>query len=123
MTSLHPVLQALQSLGGPRPRAKTKTQEQKAAAFFAEDRFPAEELAVRVTGHGPLAKPLTNAQAQHLHGLSQPSKFGHRERTLLDKAVRHSGEFEADDIELVPDSPGWARLLEQVSQAPGSGPL
>jgi hypothetical protein len=123
MTSLHPILQALQSLGGPRPRAKTKTQEQKAAVFFAEGRFPAEELAVRVTGHGPLAKPLTNAQAQHLHGLSRPSKFGHRERTLLDKAVRHSGEIDADDIELVPDSAGWTQLLEQVSQALGSGPL
>ncbi|MFM8768794.1 MAG: 2OG-Fe(II) oxygenase, partial [Rubrivivax sp.] len=123
MPSLHPILQALQSLGGPRPRAKTKTQEPKAAAFFAEGRFPAQELTVQVKEHGPLARPLTAAQAQHLHGLSQPSKFGHRERTLLDKAVRHSGEIEADDIELVPDPPGWARLLEQVSQALGSGPL
>ncbi len=123
MTSLHPILQALQSLGGPRPRAKATTQEPQAAAFFAEGRFPGEELAVQVTGHGPLTKPLTAAQAKHLHSLSQPSKFGHRERTLLDKAVRHSGEIDADDIELVPDSAGWTQLLEQVSQALGSGPL
>ena len=123
MTSLHPILQSLQSRGNSKQRAEKATKEAQAPAFFAEGRFPAEELAVHVTGHGPLAKPLTAAQAQQLHGLSQPSKFGYRERTLLDERVRHSGEIDADRVELTPDVPAWSRLLQRVSDALGSGPL
>lgn len=119
MASLHPILQALQTLGHPTARAKTSNT----TAFFAQGRFSVRELEVKVSGHGPLTKPLTAEQAQHLHGLSQPSRFGHRERTLLDETVRHSGEIDADDVELAPNALAWSQLLLQVSDALGSGPL
>lgn len=123
MAALHPILQALLNLGDPTARPRSKAKEPKDASFFAQGRFSALDLKIRVNGHGLLDRPLTAAQAQQLHDLSRPSQFGHRERTLLDRKVRHSGEIDADDVELSPDGPAWARLLKQVSQALGSGPL
>ena len=123
MPALHPLLQALQTLGHNRPSANAAAKELNTTAFFAEGRLPVRDLEVKVSGHGPLTKPLTADQAQQLHGLSQPSKFGHRDRTLLDKTVRHSGEINADDVELTPNALAWSQLLLQVSQALGSGPL
>jgi hypothetical protein len=121
MAALHPILQALLKLGDPTGRPPDKDRQ--GASFFAEGRFAARDLEVRVNGHGLLDQPLTAAQAQQLHDLSRPSQFGHRERTLLDRKVRHSGEIGADDVELAPDGPAWTRLLKQVSQELGSDPL
>jgi hypothetical protein len=123
MAALHPILQSLLKLGDPMGRPQSKANNSKGASFFAEGRFAARDLGVRVNGHGLLDQPLTAAQAQQLHDLSRPSQFGHRERTLLDRKVRHSGEIDADDLELAPDGPAWTRLLKQVSQELGSGPL
>ncbi|MCK6424263.1 MAG: hypothetical protein L6Q75_04140 [Burkholderiaceae bacterium] len=63
--------------------------------FFAQGRLALDRLAVEVEGFGPLPQPLSPEQA-----LSEPAHFGLREQTLLDTAVRHSGEIDADRLAL-----------------------
>lgn len=70
------------------------------AGFFAHGRLALDHLAVEVEGFGRLPQPLSAEQAQALQALSEPAHFGLREQTLLDTAVRHTGEIDADRLAL-----------------------
>jgi len=82
-------------------------------------RLPAGHLSVQVEGLGPLPQPLSPAQAQALHDLSAPAQFGLREQTLLDPAVRHTGEVSADLLSLDWQPGAFAALKQAVAQALG----
>jgi hypothetical protein len=58
-----------------------------------------------------------------LHEASRPAKFGHRERTLLDASVRHTGEIAADAVELAWPAAQREAVLREVADALGTGPL
>jgi hypothetical protein len=92
---LPPILLALeQALGrsSKRPRSKAAPT---ADTFCAEGRLPGDALAVSVKDLGLLASPLPPAVAQTLHAASTPARHGRRDKTLLDKRVRDTGELQA----------------------------
>jgi 2OG-Fe(II) oxygenase superfamily len=103
---LSPILQALER---PRLRSSkwpnsTNTKAGKAAkssdSFCAEGHLPKDALTVSVNPLGLLASPLSPAAAQALHATSQPARHGLRDKTLLDKRVRDTGELPADTLAL-----------------------
>ncbi len=93
------------------------------ARFWAEGRLPAAQLSVDVEGLGPLPQPLSAELAHELQAISEPARFGLREQTVLDPAVRHSGEVSADLIGLDWQPGVFAALKRDVAQALGAGPL
>jgi hypothetical protein len=94
-----------------------------AAGFAAQGRIPAQSLSLEVKGVGPIASALTGAQAQQLHQASRPARYGQGERTLLDTAVRHTGEIPAEAVTLDWPAPARGALLREVAAALGSSPL
>jgi hypothetical protein len=107
-----PVVQGTDASDHPAPGATE-------AGFFAQGRLALDHLAVEVEGFGLLPQPLSPEQAQALQALSEPAHFGLREQTLLDTAVRHSGEIDADRLGLHWQPGTFAELQMQVAQALG----
>jgi hypothetical protein len=87
--------------------------------FFAQGSLPLASLALEVEGLGAVAQPLPPEQAEALHALSEPAHFGLRDQTLLDTAVRHTGEVDADLIDLQWQPGVFAALQQSVAQAFG----
>ena len=57
-------------------------------------------MTVSVENLGELASPLPQAAAQALHSISSPARHGQRDKTVLDKRVRDTGELHADMLAL-----------------------
>lgn len=91
--------------------------------FWAQGYLPAASLSVDVERLGPLAQPLPATQAQALQEFSEPARFGLREKTLLDPAVRHTGEVSADLVGLDWQPGAFAALKRDVAQALGVAQL
>ncbi|MFM2059482.1 MAG: hypothetical protein RLY71_3867 [Pseudomonadota bacterium] len=87
--------------------------------FFAQGSLPLDCLALAVEGLGEVHQPLPSGQAQALHALSEPAHFGLRDQTLLDTTVRHTGEVDADLIDLQWQPGAFAALQREVAQAFG----
>jgi hypothetical protein len=124
---LHPILERLQALEA-RSAATCRAPGERAAetpapAFAAQGRLPLQDLAVQVADFGALDAPLAASDAARLHRASRPAKFGHRERTLLDASVRHTGEIAADAVELAWPAAQREAVLREVADALGTGPL
>lgn len=95
-----PILRALESaLGRPSRRPRSKA-DRSAGTFCAEGQLPIDALTVSVSDVGPLACPLPPATAQALHAASTPARHERRDKTLLDKRVRDTGEVRADTLAL-----------------------
>lgn len=103
----------------PTPRPASPDGSPTPDRFWAEGRLPAGHLSIEVEGLGPLPQPLPPTQAQALHDLSEPAQFGLREQTLLDTAVRHTGEVSADLLSLDWQPGVFAALQREVAQALG----
>lgn len=95
-----PILRALErALGRSSRRSKSKA-DRRADTFCAEGHLPIDALTVSVKDLGPLASPLPPATAQALDAASTPARHGRRDKTLLDKRVRDTGELRADTLAL-----------------------
>jgi hypothetical protein len=115
---LSPLLAHLSSLDASAQAAPNR-QGGAAPVFAAQGRLPGEVLRVEVDGVGALTAPLTPALAEALHRASTPARFGRREQTLLDAAVRHTGEIAADDVTLLWSEGAFAALEREVASALG----
>jgi hypothetical protein len=62
-------------------------------AFSASRTAPSEDLRIEVRGVGVLELPISRAQAQALHRIGRPARYGVGELTLLDPAVRDTCEI------------------------------
>lgn len=110
--ALSPILRALEgALGRTSSRPRTKA-EKSADTFCAEGRLPIDALTISVKELGPLHSPLPPATAQALHAASTPARHGRRDKTLLDKRVRDTGELHADRVAL-----HWADGIRDALQA------
>jgi hypothetical protein len=115
---LSPILCALQSaLGQPSERLRSKA-ERREDAFWAEGHLPIDGLTVSLGQLGPLANPLPPATARALLSASAPARHGQREKTLLDKRVRDTGELRADSLAL-----HWAVGVRGAMQAEAASAL
>jgi hypothetical protein len=90
-----------------------------AGQFAVQGRLPGSSLSIEVEGLGPLGRPLPHEQGEALHLASAPAPFGWRDQTLLDPAVRHSGEISADQLGLTWHDGAFAALQQEVAQALG----
>jgi hypothetical protein len=97
---LSPILRALERALGNSSRRPRSKADKGADTFCAEGRLPIDALTVSVKGLGPLASRLPPATAQALHAASTPARHGRRDKTLLDKRVRDTGELRADTLVL-----------------------
>jgi hypothetical protein len=87
--------------------------------FAVQGRLPGSSLSIEVEGLGLLGRPLPHEQGEALHLASEPAPFGWRDQTLLDPAVRHSGEISADQLGLTWHEGAFAALQQEVAQALG----
>jgi hypothetical protein len=97
---LSPILRALERALGRSSRRPRSKADKSADTFCAEGHLPVDALTVSVKDLGSLASPLPPATAQALHATSTPARHGLRDKTLLDKRVRDTGELCADTLAL-----------------------
>ncbi len=86
-------------------------------SFAAEHTVPASALRLRVEGAGPIAFPLKPTAVQALIELAEPARFGWREKTLLDKRVRHCWEIPARRLTIAdrPWNAALKRALDEIA--------
>lgn len=97
-TPLLPILLALEGALGRSSKRHRSKAARSADTFCAEGHLPNDALTVSVKDLGLLASPLPPAAAQALHAASTPARHGRRDKTLLDKRVRDTGELHADTL-------------------------
>ncbi|MGH9164008.1 MAG: 2OG-Fe(II) oxygenase [Acidimicrobiales bacterium] len=76
---------------------------------------PIHDLAIEVSGVGDLGLPVTSAQAKQLRLVARPAKYGHGERTILDRRVRDTWEVPRSRVRL--DKRRWNRTLRPMLDA------
>ncbi len=118
-TPLSPILQALERPPKRSPRSSKSKAAQTADTFCAEGRLPVDALSVSVNDLGLLGSPLPPAAARALHAASTPARHGRRDKTLLDKRVRDTGELHADTLALHWADGTFDALQSEVASALG----
>jgi hypothetical protein len=91
MTQLDPAATVLARLR----KLRVGAARHRPAAARVEGVFPAEQLQLKVAGVGDLSVPASAEQLAALKACAQPAPFGLGSQTLLDVAVRDSGEIDA----------------------------
>lgn len=81
-------------------------------SFSAQLPAPARLLQLEVSGVGPVHLPLRAPLVKKLIAAAQPARFGRREETLTDTAVRDTWELTPDQLTL--DGPDWSELLNRA---------
>jgi hypothetical protein len=81
-------------------------------SFTAESNLPASTLRFGVEGVGSIAFPLKPTVVRSLIAVAEPARFGWREKTLLDKRVRHCWEIPAHRLKIA-DRP-WSAVLNRA---------
>jgi hypothetical protein len=90
--SLSPILLALERAPAQSTKRPKDATARAADVFCAEGHLPIDALKVTVEHIGLLASPLPPATAQALHAATTPARHGRRDKTVLDKRVRDTGE-------------------------------
>lgn len=88
--SLKSILDALNH-----PNEKTQSFSEK---FYVEGTLDCSDLSITISGIGPIQYPIPIQSIESLLKESAAARFGLREQTLLDKAVRDTSEISADKI-------------------------
>ena len=86
---------------------------EEAGAFSGQVSLPADLLRLEVEGVGPIRLPVKPAQAKKLCAVASPAKFGYRDETILDPAVRDTREISPDLVSL--DVPGLDAALAELA--------
>jgi hypothetical protein len=102
-------------------RALTEIQSgtKESSAFCSEQALDSGAISVCVEGIGALRLPLDRTQIEALLAVSTPARYGQREKTLLDKGVRNTGEIGLDRLRVEIDEAALANLLAQAGRAMG----
>jgi len=119
---LDPILHALNALPVKATQARQNTQKadkNQQSDWFAQGQLPLDGLTVAVQGLGPLPSPLDAQTAQNLHAATRPAHHGQRDKTLLDKRVRDTGEIGADAVTLHWRGDVQQQFAEAIAQALG----
>ncbi|KAB2872804.1 MAG: hypothetical protein F9K36_11790 [Burkholderiaceae bacterium] len=117
---LSPILQALQrAVGRPSKRSPKSKAARSADSFCAEGHLQDDALTVSVENLGLLTSPLPPATARALYAASAPARHGQRDKTVLDKRVRDTGELRADTLTLRCTEGACGALQAEVASALG----
>jgi len=117
---LSPILQALERAPGRSSKRSPKSKATRSAdTFCAEGHLQDGGLTVSVEDLGLLTSPLPPTTAQELHAASTPARHGQRDKTVLDKRVRDTGELHADALTVRWTEGARDALLTEVASALG----
>ena len=94
----------------------------KASAFSMELQSSTDKLSLAVEGFGPVAFPVTAANARKLASLAQPARFGRGEQTLTDRDVRDTWEIPKHLVRATWDAATWQVVLATVHDKLGLPP-
>ncbi len=81
-------------------------------SFSTRRTAPIDDLAIDVEGVGELRLPVTAAQAKQLRLVARPAKYGHGEKTILDRRVRDTWEVPRSRIRI--DQRRWNLTLRPM---------
>ena len=76
----------------------TEQSQSLSKQFYVEDALDCSDLNINIAGIGPIQFPIETRDIESLLKASESAKFGFREQTLLDKAVRDTSEISSDKI-------------------------
>ncbi|MCH7664909.1 MAG: 2OG-Fe(II) oxygenase [Acidobacteria bacterium] len=82
------------------------------STFSAQRTRPADDLHLTVEGLGEISFPISSKQAERLCELARPARYGHGERTLLDRSVRDTWEIPKSRVKIQQSQ--WNRTLLPV---------
>ncbi|MFO1257730.1 MAG: 2OG-Fe(II) oxygenase [Gammaproteobacteria bacterium] len=80
-------------------------------SFCSKRTEPVEKLSLEIKEFGALKLPITASHAKQLIKFAKPAKFGFRDKTLLDKAVRDTWEITRSKIKI---SKAWNDELKLI---------
>lgn len=109
--TLNAVVHALVHAASANPTRAEAAQRE--PSFHAQGTFPVQALGVEVQGFGPLPPFLQGADVVRLQAHTRAASFGLREQTLLDTAVRDTGEIKAAALGLS----GWDAVWPEIESA------
>lgn len=89
------------------------------ASFAVEYELNPDDLRIEVDGVGTLTFPLEHNKVQALLDISTPAKFGLREQTLLDQAVRDTQEISAHQLRIHCNGDAFPQMLDVMREALG----
>ena len=84
-------------------------------SFATRRTAPTGDLVLGVAGVGPMALPVSAAQAKQLRLVARPALYGHGERTILDTGVRDTWEIPRARVKI--DTRRWHRTLRPMLDA------
>lgn len=84
-------------------------------SFSTRRTAPVDDLAINVEGVGALRLPVTAAQAKQLRLIARPAKYGHGEKTILDRRVRDTWEVPRPRVGI--DQRRWNLTLRPMLDA------
>lgn len=99
------------------------TEPVQEGSFCLQHTASVEDLPLRisVSGYGELNLPLDPKEAESLLKIANPSKFGWRTQTVLDKNVRHSSEIAAEHIQVKygTDDQKFLEIVDKIREGLG----
>lgn len=96
----------------------TKTQSF-SEKFYVEGALDCTDLNISIAGVGPIQFPIQIQQIELLLKASAAAKFGLREQTLLDKAVRDASEISTDKVSVQINQQKLNQMLTYMSRQLG----
>ena len=83
--------------------------------FAARREVSPAALRLSVTGVGPIAFPISSAQARELCGVARPARHGFKDETRLDRRVRNTWEIAKSRTARLPSFSVNFRLREATA--------
>jgi hypothetical protein len=90
-----------------------------ARGFYATHELNPGDFHIDVEGVGQIHFPLDQATIQKLLNVSSEAKYGLREKTLLDKKVRHTQEISAEKLKIKCEEKSFSSMLKNMRDSMG----
>lgn len=87
--------------------------------FYVEDVLDFSDLNINIAEIGPIQFPIEIPDIESLLNVSESAKFGFREQTLLDKAVRDTSEISSDKLSVQINQKKLNRMLDDMREQLG----
>ena len=97
----------------------TEQSQSLSKQFYVEDALDCSDLNINIAGIGPIQFPIETRDIESLLKASESAKFGFREQTLLDKAVRDTSEISSEKISVQINQKKLNQMLGYVREQLG----
>ncbi len=87
--------------------------------FFSEHDLGLKDCQIEIPGIGKLKFPIIKDTVEKLLKISSEAKYGHGEKTLLDKKVRNTQEITADKFKAKFKEKNFNKMLQTMKEEMG----